>query len=68
MDDAFAVLSTLAQDKFVDVKLCSAAGVAVLQERGSLHLGAQGLVTPTVKNLPHQQRKVRAASVKALGE
>ncbi len=63
------MVSTCLSDRFSEVKLESCSCVMVLEDNHGLHLvGGEGLVAHAQRNLPHQHRRVRTASVKAIGK
>lgn len=67
-EDVAAALGACLADSYARVKLVAARAVAAAAGADGFASGAPGLVGPLLRNLPHQQRKVRVASVKALGE
>lgn len=68
-DDLVKILSSCVLDSFADIKELACEDVHLLAEAlpKDFHFNAQNLINPLLKAMTHQQKKVRVATIKAIG-
>ena len=71
MDEVLAVVKSGLEDKFAELKAVACEVVmalAVVAPPRGFKMGAMGLAAPVVKNFSHQHKKIRLASIQAMGK
>ena len=71
LDDALEILSATLLDKFADVKERSCQAIVALTRALPLTFSMKGparLLNPLAQIMAHQQKKVRMATIQAVGE